>query len=357
MAILPVPFQRTLLHGIDVLELDLESLQSHLKRRDFTSEQLLQHTLSRINATNKYLECIIEVNPDALDIAKHSDHRRLNDGDSPRSILEGIPVLLKDNIATADQMETTAGSFALLGSRPKQDSTTAQCLREAGAVILGKANMQEWAGGRSDLSSAGYSARGGQCRNPYDLSKSPSGSSSGSAVAVAANIVPVSFGTETDTSIIWPAMKNGVVGIKPTVGVTSRAGVVPISHNQDTVGPFGRSVVDAVYALDAIQGPDGIDHATVGHDEKRPANGYRSYLGCKGDDLKAARFGLPIKRCFQVVREDHKKIALRLLEVLKHSGAEIIEVDFPSIEERTNAGGEWDWYAVNSSWNLKSESR
>ena len=182
--------------------------------------------------------------------------------------MHGIPVLLKDNIDTADQMLTTAGSLALVGSRPRQDAFVVKQLREAGVVLLGKTNMSEWANFRSSHASSGWSARGGQCRNPYDLQLSPCGSSSGSAVAIAASLATVAVGTETDGSIVCPASANSVVGIKPTLGLVSRSGVIPIAHSQDTVGPFGRTVSDAAALLGVLTGAD--PRGCVDHEQGKP---------------------------------------------------------------------------------------
>ncbi len=195
-----------------------------------------------------------------MEIAAALDQERQERG--PRGPLHGIPLLLKDNIATADGMQTTAGSLALMGSRPPRDAFVAHKLREAGAIILGKTNLSEWANFRSTTSSSGWSGRGGQSLNPYVLDRSPIGSSSGSATAVAANLAAASLGTETDGSIISPSAANAVVGIKPTVGLTSRAGVIPIAHSQDTVGPIARTVADAAALLGAITGFDPRDTAT-----------------------------------------------------------------------------------------------
>ncbi len=213
----------------------------------------------------------------------------------PRGPLHGIPILLKENIATTDRMETTAGSLALLGARPAHEAFIAQKLRAAGAVILGKTNLSEWANFRSSGSSSGWSARGGQTRNPYVLDRTPCGSSAGSAVAVAANLVAASIGTETDGSILCPATMNGVVGIKPTVGLTSRSGVIPIAHSQDTVGPFGRTVADAATLLGALTGIDPLDPITQASEGKFYSD-YTTFLDPKG--LQGARIGIPRETFF-----------------------------------------------------------
>src|SRR5215213_7701814 len=245
-------------------ELTVADLQAAMTARQLTARQLSEMYLARIDALDRNgprLNTVIEVNPDALAIADALDRERAEGG--PRGPLHGIPVLLKDNIDTADQMLTTAGSLALVGSRPQRDAFIVQQLREAGAVLLGKTNMSEWANFRSPHSSSGWSARGGQCRNPYVLDVSPCGSSSGSAVAIAASLASVAVGTETDGSIVCPASVNSVVGIKPTLGLVSRSGVIPISHSQDTVGPYGRTVSDAATLLAVLAGTDPRDAATT----------------------------------------------------------------------------------------------
>src|SRR4029453_3126531 len=228
-----------------------------------TARSITELYLRRIDALDKRgpeLRSIIETNPDALEIADRLDAERKSSG--PRGPLHGIPVAIKDNIDTHDRMTTTAGSLALKGSIPPEDSFIAQKLREAGAVILAKANMSEWAYFRGERATSGWSARGGQCRNPYALDRNPCGSSSGSGVAVSANLAAPAVGTETDGSIVCPATNNGIVGIKPTVGLVSRAGVIPISQTQDTAGPMGRSVADAAALLTALAGADPSDAAT-----------------------------------------------------------------------------------------------
>ncbi len=229
-----------------------------------TAEGLTDSYLRRIRELDQAgprLNSVIEVNPDALTIAAALDRERVERG--PRGPLHGVPILLKDNIDTADKMQTTAGSLALVGSRPAQDATVAAKLRAAGAIILGKTNLSEWANFRSTHSVSGWSSRGGQTRNPYALDRNPCGSSSGSGVAVAANLCAGAVGTETDGSIVCPAQICGIVGIKPTVGLVSRAGIVPISHSQDTAGPMARTVTDAALLLAALAGPDPRDPATM----------------------------------------------------------------------------------------------
>lgn len=246
-------------------ETAIADLTASMRSGDRTTRSIVSQYLSRIQQLDRQgpmLQSVIETNPEALNISEELDRER--EAGTVRSPLHGVPVLLKDNIDTADQMTTTAGSLALQGSIPLGDSTVARRLREAGAVLLGKANLSEWANYRSTRSSSGWSARGGQCRNPYALDRSPCGSSSGSGVAVSANLVTVAIGTETDGSIVCPASTNGIVGIKPTVGLVSRSGIVPISATQDTAGPMARTVRDAVVVLGLIAGVDTRDPATEG---------------------------------------------------------------------------------------------
>ncbi|KAI1267338.1 amidase [Xylariaceae sp. FL1019] len=328
------------LKGVSVFEISIQELQSYLAGHYFTSVNYVGFCLKSIREVDEYLEAVIEVNTDALAIAKELDKER--DSGVLRGPLHGVPVLVKDNIATKDGMQTTAGSWALLGSVVPKDAFVVSKLRRAGAVIIGHANMSEWASLRSKTYSTGYSPRGGQVRNPFDLTKSPFGSSSGPAAAVSANFVPVAFGTETDTSIIGPASINGVVGIKPTVGLTSRAGVVPISRHMDSAGPIARTVADALLALDAIVGKDPDDVPTADPrsiDENLP---YSQYLS-SAEALRGARFGLPIKRCWDLVPPSCKAVATNVLAAMKRAGADIVDVELLSVEERVNQSGTWDW--------------
>ena len=284
-------------------EKTVTELQAMMAAGELTSVQLTQYYIDRINQLDQNgpgVNAVIELNPDALAIAGNADLMRARG--KVLGPLHGIPVLLKDNIDTGDRMQTSAGSFALVGKPAKRDSTVAANLRAGGAVILGKTNLSEWANFRSFESISGWSGRGGQTNNPYGINRNPCGSSSGSGAAASANFAAVSFGSETDGSIVCPANANGVVGIKPTVGLTSRAGVVPISHTQDTVGPHGRTVADAAAALGVAQSRtfDGRDPATggvplgwQGTGRTRPKNiptDYTQYLNPNG--LKGARLGL-----------------------------------------------------------------
>src|SRR5437764_6487939 len=281
-------------------EATVAQLQADMASGKLTSEQLTREYLARIAALDQSgpgVNAIIELNPDALDMADRAD--KLRRQGTVLGPLHGIPILLKDNIDTGDKMQTSAGSFALVGTPAKQDSTVAANLRAGGAVILGKTNLSEWANFRSFESISGWSGRGGQTNNPYGIDRNPCGSSSGSGAATSANFTAVSFGSETDGSIVCPGNANGVAAIKPTVGLTSRAGVVPISHTQDTVGPHGRTVADAAVALGVIQSLafDGRDPATGSvqlgwQGRSRPTNiptDYTKFLNPNG--LRGARIG------------------------------------------------------------------
>src|SRR5437667_4795973 len=242
----------------------IADLQAGMNSGKFTSRSLTEKYLARIEEIDHQgpaVNSVIEINPEAQAIAESLDRERKDK--KVRGPLHGVPVLIKDNIDTADKMQTTAGSLALLGSRPAKDSFVVQKLREAGAVILGKSNLSEWANIRSSHSSSGWSGRGGQTKNPYALDRNPCGSSSGSGAAVAANLCAAAIGTETDGSILSPSSVNGIVGIKPTVGLISRTGVIPISHTQDTAGPMARTVRDAAILLGVLAGTDPRDRATA----------------------------------------------------------------------------------------------
>jgi amidase len=293
---------------------------------------------TRINALDQSgprLNSLLQVNPEASTIAQQLDAQA-----PPFSgILHGIPILLKDNIDTHDQMQTAAGSLALVGTPPLQDSTVAAHLRAAGAIILGKTNLSEWANFRSFFSSSGWSGRGGQCNNPYAIDRNPCGSSSGSGAATSGNLTTVSIGTETDGSIVCPANANGVVGIKPTVGLVSRAGVIPISHTQDTVGPHARTVADAATVLTAIvqRAPDRRDPATSTSPlgmlgQPRPAlpADYRAFLNSKG--LQGARIG--VVRDFEGFSPHADAIFDSAVTAIGSAGATLVDpVSFPHLAD------------------------
>jgi len=249
---------------VDLGEVDIAALHDRMQRGELTSEALVAAYLARIESIDRGpggLRAIIEINPDAREIARALDNEWRVSG--PRGPLHGIPVVLKANIDTADRMATSAGSLALADHVAADDAFLVKRLRNAGAVILGKANLSEWANFRSERSSSGWSSLGGQTLNPYDPTRTPCGSSSGSAVAVAANLAVVAVGTETDGSIVCPSGINGIVGIKPTVGLVSRDGIIPIAHSQDTAGPMARTVRDAAILLSAMTGVDAADAATA----------------------------------------------------------------------------------------------
>lgn len=295
-------------------------LQEKMSQGELTSRQLIELYLGRIELIDRQgpkLNSIIEVNPGALDIAASLDKER--EQGHIRSGLHGIPILIKDNIATGDRMTTTAGSLALEGSIPPQDAFLVSRLRDAGAVFIGKANLSEWANFRSTHSVSGWSSRAGQTRNPYALDRSPCGSSSGSAVAVAANLCAAAIGTETDGSIICPSQTNGIVGVKPTVGLVSRSGIIPIAHSQDTAGPMARSVADAALLLNAMAGADLKDLATVEY----PAYviDYTQFLDKKG--MKGARIGVSRNLFGFLPAVD--QVMETCLQVMKDLGAELVD--------------------------------
>ena len=302
-------------------ELSISDLQAGMQSGALTSRQIVEGYLERIASINRAgprLNAVIELNPDALEIAAELDRERMQGG--IQGPLHGIPILLKDNIDTADKMMTTAGSLALEGHIAAQDAFLVDRLRQAGAVILGKANLSEWANFRSTHSVSGWSSRGGQTRNPYVLDRNPCGSSSGSAVAVAANLCAGAVGTETDGSIICPSQTNGVVGIKPTLGLISRSGIIPIAHSQDTAGPMGRSVADAAVLLGAMTGIDVRDSATSSSQGKAYSD-YTQFLDKGG--LQGARIG--VARSFFEFHPQVDKIIEACLETLKSLGAELID--------------------------------
>ena len=284
--------------AFDLDEATIADLQKRMASGADSARSLAEKYSARIDALDRKgpeLRAVLEVNPDALAIADGLDAERR--AGKLRGPLHGIPILVKDNVATADRMQTTAGSFALLGVTPASDAFLVRRLRDAGAVILGKTNLSEWANFRSTHSSSGWSGRGGQCRNPYALDRNPSGSSSGSGTAVAANLCAIAVGTETDGSIVSPSNNCGLVGVKPTLGLVSRSGVIPIAHSQDTAGPMARTVTDAAILLTALAGYDAADPATKGLAGKPPAD-YAALLGGGARSLEGVRIGVPRKKLF-----------------------------------------------------------
>jgi amidase len=310
-------------------DVTVADLQRRLAAGELTARRLTEACLARIAALDGQgpeLRSVIETNPEALAIADALDAERRAKG--PRGLLHGIPVLVKDNVDTADRMTTTAGSLVLEGSTPPRDAHVAVRLREAGAVILGKANLSEWANFRSSRSVSGWSARGGQCRNPYALDRNPCGSSSGSGVAVSASLAPMAVGTETDGSIVCPSTNCGIVGIKPTVGLVSRAGIIPISHSQDTAGPMARTVADAAALLTALAGVDPRDPATVGGQGR--AADYTRALDAEG--LRGARIG--VARNLAGFHPDTDRRLEDAVAEMKRQGAEIVDpADVPNVKE------------------------
>ncbi|PLN77183.1 amidase family protein [Aspergillus taichungensis] len=326
--------------GIQLAEATIDELQVHLSTGALTSVDLLHCYLGRIFQTDSYLSAIIQHNPDAFSIAEALDAERASG--KVRGPLHGIPFVVKDNIATKDRMETTAGSWALLGSIVPRDAFVVQQLRKAGALLLGKAALSEWADMRSNNYSEGFSARGGQCRSAYNLTVNPGGSSSGSGVAVGANLVPFALGTETDGSVINPAQRNAIVGIKPTVGLTSRDGVIPESLNQDTVGVFGKTVRDATYVLDGIFGIDPRDNATESQRGQTPSGGYGQFLHDRSA-LKGAVFGLPWESFWRLANPTQLSQLLELLELIQDAGATIINgTELPHHRTIVSPDG-WNW--------------
>jgi amidase len=312
----------------DTAHASIAELQALMESGKLTSRRLVDIYLRRIRAIDKGLDLksVLQINPDAESIASQLDKERRQNG--PRGPLHGIPILLKDNIDTADGQNTTAGSLALLGAPALQDATVAARLRNAGAVILGKANLSEWANFRGFGSSSGWSGVGGQCRNPHILDRNPCGSSSGSAAAVAAALASVSLGTETDGSVVCPSGQSGVAGIKPTVGLTSRAGVVPISFTQDTVGVHGRSVADAATVLGALTGIDPRDPKTAGSAGNFFTD-YRQFVDPNG--LAGARIG--VAREFTGVTTETDEVFEQAVQVMQDAGAILVDpVEIPSFD-------------------------
>ncbi|MEX5746995.1 amidase [Massilia sp. X63] len=311
-----------------ILDAGVREQQAQMAAGKLSAKSLAQQYLARIAAIDKAgprLNAVIETNPDALKIAAEMDRERASG--KVRGPLHGIPVLLKDNIATADRMSTSAGSLALDGVRAVKDAHIVTLLRNAGAVIIGKTNLSEWANMRSTKSVSGWSGRGGQTKNPYALDRNTSGSSSGSGAAAAAALATLTVGTETDGSIVSPASSCGIVGIKPTLGLLSRSGIIPIAHSQDTAGPMTRSVADAALMLAAMAGPDADDKASV--DSKNHLADYAAAL--RPDGLKGKRIG--VARNFFGSNDTVDAIIEKELAVLKEQGATLVDVKLPNTDK------------------------
>ena len=313
--------------GDGVEEITIHELQQSMASGERTARSLTQEYLERIERIDRAgpaLNSVLALNPDALDIASALDRERQQRG--PRGGLHGIPVLLKDNLETGDRMATTAGSLALAGSVAARDSFVAERLRGAGCVLLGKANLSEWANFRSSRSTSGWSGVGGQTRNPYALDRNPCGSSSGSGASVAASLCAAAIGTETDGSVVCPANANGIVGIKPTLGLVSRAGIVPLAHSQDTAGTMGRTVADAAAVLTAIAGVDSRDGATAAGARHLPAD-FAAFL--LKDGLQGARLG--VARNYTGFHEKCDALLEEALTAMRGAGARIIDpIELPN---------------------------
>jgi amidase len=316
-ALPPVPDVKS----FELDEITIADLQDGMKSGKYTAHSLAEKYLARIDEVDKHgpaVNAVIEVNPDALSIADALDQERKAKG--PRGPMHGIPVLIKDNIATADRMMTTAGSLALVGSKPPKDSAVAEKLRAAGAVLLGKTNLSEWANIRSNRSTSGWSGRGGLTKNPYALDRNPCGSSSGTGAGISANLCAVGIGTETDGSIVCPSSSNGLAGIKPTVGLVSRAGIIPISHSQDTAGPMCRTVRDAAILLGALTGVDSSDPATSASNGKSNID-YAQF--CDPNGLKGARIG--VARKYFGFSDAVDALMQQSLDAMKQQGATLVD--------------------------------
>ena len=302
-------------------ELAISDLQEGMKSGKYTARSIVEKYLERIKAIDRNgpaVNSVIEINPDALKIAEALDKERREN--KVRGLLHGIPVMIKDNIDTADKMMTTAGSLALKGSIPAQDSFVAQKLREAGAIIIAKTNLSEWANFRSTNSTSGWSGRGGQTNNPYALDRNPCGSSSGSGAAVSANLCTVAIGTETNGSVVCPSSANGIVGIKPTVGLVGRSGIIPIAHTQDTAGPMTRTVRDGAILLGALTGIDPRDDVTKESSGKSHSD-YTQFLDPQG--LNGARIG--VARNFFEFHPGVDKLMEDAVSAMKAAGAVIVD--------------------------------
>ncbi|SCU77244.1 LAMI_0A00276g1_1 [Lachancea mirantina] len=334
--------------GITLEDGTIDQLQGYLEQGVLTSQDLVRCYLNRFLQVNSYVNSIMQINPDALSIAAAMDEERAQG--LVRSPLHGIPFVVKDNYATKDKMDTTCGSWSLMGSIVPRDAHVVAKLRDAGAVLFGHSTLSEWADMRTSHYSEGYSARGGQSRSPFNLTVNPGGSSSGSAAAVAANMIMFSLGTETDGSIIDPAMRNGVVGFKPTVGLTSRAGVIPESEHQDSTGSIARTVRDAVYAFQYMWGVDSRDNYTLNQTGNVPEDGnYVKFLSDKSA-LAGARFGLPWEKLWSLAKPDQVERLLEVVEQLKDAGAIVYNsTNFGNLDVISSHGWNWQMGRTNES--------
>ncbi len=336
--------------AFDIEEATVSSLQDAMRSGLTSASDLVIAYKKQIAAIDPKINSIIELNPDAAAIAAALDAERK--AGKIRGPLHGVPVILKDNIDTADKMKTTAGSLALVDAPPpKADAFVARKLRDAGAVILGKTNLSEWANFRSNQSSSGWSGRGGQTRNPYVLDRTPCGSSSGSGAAIAANLAAIAIGTETDGSIVCPASINGIVGIKPTLGLVSRSGIIPIAHSQDTAGPMCRTVADAAAVLSAIVGTDPADSITS--QATRGSSDYTQFL--KADGLKGRKIG--VMRQYFGTNERVDKLMESQLDALRNGGADVIDISIPTFGKFGDAEYEVLLYEFKADLNAYLEGR
>ncbi len=335
--------------SFDLNEITIDELQKKMTSGGLSSVEICQKYIDRINAVDPTLKSIIELNPDALEIAAELDEERK--AGIFRGPLHGIPIVIKDNIDTADKMQTTAGSLALLGNIAEKDALIVKKLREAGAVLLGKTNLSEWANFRSSNSSSGWSGRGGQVRNPFCLDRSPCGSSSGTGAAVSGNLCAIGIGTETNGSIVCPSGTNGIVGIKPTLGMWSRSGIIPIAHSQDTAGPMARTVKDAAILLGALAEFDPNDAENhLGKGEI--FSDYTEFLN--KDGLQGARIGLAIN--MMGFNKDVDEIIRQACLTLQENGAEIIEFEFETSRRMGNPSYQVLLYEFKSDLNKYLQS-
>jgi amidase len=319
-------FDNSSKENFELEEATVGEIQAAMRSGEISAEKLVEKYTERIREIDPKIKSVVEINPDAEQIAETLDRERR--AGKLRGALHGVPVLIKDNIDTADRMKTTAGSLALLDApAPKQDAFLVEQLRRSGAIILGKTNLSEWANFRSTKSSSGWSGRGGQTRNPYVLDRNACGSSTGSGAAIAANLAAVGIGTETDGSIVCPSSVCGIVGLKPTLGVVSRSGVIPIAHSQDTAGPMTRTVEDAAILLDVLRGYDSKDSVTTASRNK--ISPYQNSL--VKDGLRKARIG--VARDYWGKNADVDKVMNAALDAMKNQGAILVEVKFPTLQK------------------------